>query len=191
MQQYSQNSRILLLIFMMMIIPLACQFPGKTTELPAETIPVSSESAQSLEENLKSALAAAKENGEFQIEVTEQQLTSWVTLQMDNDSAYPIENLQIFLREGQIKVTGQVNDANMKVGMEIVMDMRVSQDHRLEYDIVSAKVGPFNIPQSLLDEMKGRIQAAFDQQMQSLGTSYQIDRLEIRDGIMTIEGIIQ
>jgi hypothetical protein len=58
----------------------------------------------------------------------------------------------------------------------------------VQFDVLSAKIGPFNIPQDLIDSLKQEMKDAFEEQLQGLGENYQMDSIEIQNGVMIIKG---
>lgn len=191
MRIHSLNGKIVLLIILVMIIPLACQLPVNKTQATQTSIPVSEEDAKSFEEDLASAYQSIAENGLFQIEVHEQELTSWVVLQLQQNSAYQINNLQIYLRDEQVKITGSAVESGINVPLEIVMKMEIGQNQQVEINVLTAKVGPFKIPQAIVDEMKSQIQRSFEQQLAEYGVNYVLKSLTIQNGTLTIAGEVR
>lgn len=177
-----------IVLLIMMIVPLACKLPGWGGNKPLETIPVTTQAAKTLEANLEDTLKNIPQGVEFQIEITEQQLTSYVSLKLQANPDSPVHDLQIYLRDDQIRVIGTVDQANMSVQSEIIVRPFLDAN-RLQFDVISAKIGPFNLPQSFIDSMKQEMQSAFEEQLQDLGTNYRIDSIVIQNGVMIIKGI--
>jgi hypothetical protein len=70
------------------------------------------------------------------------------------------------------------------------MNMTVSADAdgRPQYEVVSAKVGPFPLPQSILDQMTSQIDAVFASQFGAEAENIYIEQITIADGKMNIQG---
>ena len=101
-----KNNKLRFTFFLAAILAasLACNFPGVSPQAtsPTAPVPVSSEAVQELEENLRSAAATAASGGVVNLVITEAQLTSLASLELQAIQDPKIENIQIRLRDGQI-----------------------------------------------------------------------------------------
>ncbi len=177
-----------IVLLFMAIVPLACKLPGWSEKNPLATIPVSTQAVKTMEANLEDTIKNTSHGSEFQIAITEQQLTSYLALKLQANPDYPVHDLRIYLRDGKIRVIGTVDQANMAVQAEFIVRPFV-EANRLQYDVISAKIGPFNLPQTFIEAMEQEMQSAFEEQLQSLDKNYQIDSVVIQDGVMTLKGI--
>jgi hypothetical protein len=176
-----------IVLLIMLILALACKLPGFYGDKPAETIAVTTQSAQTLESNIEKNVLNIPHGGDFQIEITEQQLTSYVSMKLQENAQYPVHHVQIYLRDSQIRVLGDVDQANMSVQAELIIKPYL-ESNVVQFDVLSAKIGPFNIPQDLIDSMKQEMKDAFEEQLQGLGENYQMDSIDIQNGVMIIKG---
>ena len=172
-----------------MVVPIACKFPGyddhNSTEITAET----TQSVETLETNLNNVLENIPAGSEFQIEMSEQQLTSYVSSKLQEDPDSQIHDVQVFLREGEIRVLAMVDQSNMTVQAEMIIKPYLDNTNVIQYEITRAKLGPFNIPQSMINSMREQIGFALDEQLHSLGDNYHIDNITTQNGVMIIKGL--
>src|SRR5690242_3836948 len=103
---------------------LACGSPlgiGQPTA-PASPIPVSTEAAGELEELWANAIENAGPNGEVSVVMTEEQLTSYVAVKLAEQPDVPLKNIQIFLRDGQMTLTGDAKVGPLSSKASLAVD---------------------------------------------------------------------
>lgn len=177
--------RITLLLIVVLLASLACNLgaprPGTPTpnvfDPDAGTDPTSPDSSGELP-------------GGEQVEVvlTEQQLTALVDAALQSQNDPPIENPQIRLQKGQIDFTGQTVNQPIQAEVHAVMTVRVDETGQLDFELVSADLGPFPIPQAMLDEIESDMEEALRAELGSRTAGMLIEDITIADGEMTIAG---
>ncbi len=91
-----------------MLSSLACSLNFWGNATPESVIPVTTEAVESLEETAQSALQEGQNSGEVNLVINEAQLTSIFAFEIEKHVGDIINNLQIFLRDGQIQMTGDL-----------------------------------------------------------------------------------
>ena len=123
--------------------------------------------------------------------LTEQQLTSLAALEMQNAGNTDIQNLQIHLRDGLVKITGQVNQSGFSMPATIDVKINIDENGRPYSQVVSAKVGPFSIPEDMLDQLTSQLDSYLLDQISSNGKQLVVKQINIDDGKMTVVGTLQ
>lgn len=98
-----KHIKILTIIFIAAMISIACNFQGFRGNQPRETIPVTTQAANNLQEKILEALdevASGKQNITLSIE--EAELTSLVAFELQKIPEPQILEPQIYLRDGQV-----------------------------------------------------------------------------------------
>jgi uncharacterized protein YpmS len=167
---------------------LACYFTGLRQEATPEPVPVTTEAVETLEENAQDAAQAFQDSGEINMEVTEEQLTSLVAFELQKQQDPVLQNPQVYLRDGQVQLRGDVQQGGIAAPLEMNMTVFADADGRPQYEVVSAKVGPFPLPQSILDQMTSQIDAVFASQFGAEAENIYIEQITIADGRMNIQG---
>jgi uncharacterized protein YpmS len=189
--RFSEQKKILLLIIAVpMVISLACNFPGINQPAPEEVgvIPVTTESVQKLDDNIQSVIEDIQSGGPFQLIVTESQLTSLANYELQSYQDYEIQNVQIDLRDGQARITGDVEQNNINLPLSIVLKFSVDGSGKPESEIVSATIGPFQIPESFLDQLPSMMDSILVTQILPANQNVVIEQITINDGQMIISG---
>jgi hypothetical protein len=171
---------------------LACGSPlglGAPTA-PASAIPVSTEAAGELEDLWTNAIKNAGPNGEVTVVMTEEQVTSYVALKLAEEPDTPLENIQIFLRDGQMTLKGDAKVGALKAPATLSIDVTVDGDGDLKAEIVDADFGPIPVPQSMLDSLNASIADSLTNELTIDSTEVTIQSIAIADGKMSFSGVV-
>lgn len=181
---------IVIFISLLAFIGLACglSFP-KTDNKKAEwpTPSVSEEEAQKFEQNVQAAGDQLNANEPVVLVVTESELTSFATLQLQKLEVSAFVEPQIYLRDGKVQVFGKYVEA-ASVDISVKLGLLVS-DGLLKIQIDAITLNGFTAP----DQLAKKVQLAIAEQVEPalnqwlVGGMY-VDKIEIGDGILTITG---
>jgi uncharacterized protein YpmS len=178
--------RFVCILLVLAVVTLACNFGSRET--PAPPPPVSTEAVVNLEATLESAADQIRESGEVHLEMDEAQLTSLVTFELQESGEEMISDPQIYLRDGQIQVFGTVERQNLSGTARVVMTVDLDEEGRPDLNVVSASLGPFPIPQQIVDNIESELNEAFTEQLDSMAPNTRFESIVIDDGKMTITG---
>jgi uncharacterized protein YpmS len=182
--------RVGIVVVLLSLAALACNLPGGATPtLPASPIPVSTEAAGELEDLWKNAIESAQD-GQVSVTMTEEQLTSFVALRLADDPDPMFEDVQIFLRDGQIQAYGTANIRGIRAPGQLSFDVTTGDDGRLQVEIVEADFGPLPIPQSMLDTVANGLNELITGELGPQATGFQITDVTIADGTMVVTGTV-
>lgn len=188
---YSRNLRVVTLLVMLMIPAMACNLVSRLKPTPTVMVPVSSQAAQSLEEVLSTAAEQARQTGQVDLVVTEQQLTSYVALELQSQGENTLTDVQILLREGKMTMTGQVQQDDLSAPLEMTLSLRDDGAGGFAYTIETAKVGPLPLPQLLLDAITEQMDLAIQDSIHQVAGDVYIESINIADGQMAIKGYVK
>ena len=177
-----------LIIFLLMLSSLACTLNFWRTATPESVIPVTTEAVERLEETAQGVFQEAQTNEEINLVITEAQLTSILAFELDERAGEMINNLQVFLRDEQIHMTGDVNTEGISAPVKATVEVSVDLAGRPILNVVSANVGPFPVPGDLVSEVEVTINKAFQGQIKSMAPDMHVERIIIDNGKMTIIG---
>lgn len=168
---------------------LACNLPAarRSTTLPP-TIPVSTEAVQNLEKNLQTAATQVVKTGKAKITFTEAQLTSALALELQSQQDMPLSEPQVYLRDGQIQLTGKVSQNGITAPMQVDLTIEANVQGGLHYQIVSAKLGPLPLPQSMVNQLSSQLDQTIAKNLSPATHNLFIESVNIADGQMTISG---
>lgn len=177
------------ILLLLAVVTLACNLASRAT--PAPPPPVSTEAVENLEATLENAAETIQETGEVHLELNETQLTSLVAFELQESGEEMITNPQVYLRDGQIQVYGDVERENISGTARVAMTVDLDEDGRPDLNVVSASLGPFPIPGQLVDEIETQLNEAFSEQLESLAPNTRFESITIADGKMTITGHVR
>lgn len=183
--------RFTILLAVLLIASLACNFPGVGAPATPEPVVVSSQAAAELQQNVQSAAATAISGGPVSLVITEGQLTSLAALELQNLQEPRIEEVQILLRDGLIKVSGKVNQGGFSAEMKLALSASIGADGLPKTKAESASLGPIPIPDALLDQLTNQIDEMLASQLAQNGQRMVVENLTIADGVMAISGRLQ
>lgn len=187
-----------ILIAVLILASLACTVNvGGPDYSDRPPIPVSSEAADSLKEELRRAFEAGATTGEVTINITEPQITSVLAqrLQVDpnlqQDKKPLITDPQVYLRDGQMQVFGKTQQGMFAANIGIIVAVGVDENAKPKIEIVSADFGPLPAPEGLNAAISAMIQEAYTGAVGPVATGLRIQTISIADGVMTITGRIR
>lgn len=183
---------ILFTIFLLLIASLSCNLVNLSTgeeEGEFKYIPASTEEVENLEEGVQSAIATAQNGGPIQLVITEAQLTSLAVMQLQAPEGSRIDDIQVHLRDGQIRISGKVEQNGMDLPMSISLEVFVGPTGQLHSEVITATIGPFPLPESVLNQITAQLDQALSTQF--VADDLVVDSVTIADGTMTILGHVR
>jgi hypothetical protein len=188
------------LLFVALILAaasLACNAPGVrrgSASAPAATVQTSQEAYESFNSKWRN-LNLATPNGPFSITFTEAELTSAVNVgiaqqEADSGTAVPIHDVQVALRDGAIGIYGQVGTEPVAVNGVLTVVPTIGTDGLVHIAISDVQFGPIQLDQSMLDEMRTRVEQSINQPILASPFHITLNAITIANGELTISGTI-
>lgn len=188
----NRNFKPYLFVAVLVLATLACTVSAGGPDYPAQTVPVTTDDAQSLREQIEQALIAGAETGIVSLQITESQLTSFIADRMAQQTNPPFTDPQILLRNGQMQMYGKVTQgwftANMLITMNVGVDEATGQP---KIEVASADFGPLPAPEGLNAAITALISEAFTGSLGPVAVGFRLESITIADGIMTLTGRIR
>jgi hypothetical protein len=184
--------RFAFILVVLISVTLACQIPLRGFSLPTATpIPVSTQAVEQLIQNAGAAAATAASGGQVQLVVTEEQLTSLAVIGLQSQQEFMVKDLQIRLRDSLIQISGQVLRNNIRLPVHISLSASTDAQGKPHFQIMSAGIGRFPLPQEMLDQLSTQLDTMLAGQLQSLTPGLFIQQIAISEGYLTISGYKQ
>jgi uncharacterized protein YpmS len=170
----------------LLLVSIACQLIGFSQEQPIDspTSPVITQTGGDLPQETQAAGATAQNSGTIYLVLTEEQITSLAAAQIQSQPESNISDLQVHLRNDQMQITGTVIQNGLKLPLNLILAISV-QTGKPSSSVVSASIGPFSLPESVLDQITTQLDQALSDQ---LTANLILDQITIDAGRMTIEG---
>ena len=192
-----KQTKLALPIFLLTLLftSLACTiFVGGPDYSDLAPIPVSTEAAESLKEEMKKSFEAGAQTGIVTLTITEPQITSVIAFRLLADPNMQtgkkpiIAEPQVYLRDGQMKIYGKSQQGMFAANIGIIVNMGVDELGKPKIEIASADFGPFPAPAGINDALTALIEEAYTGSIGPAATGLRIETITIADGIMTITG---
>lgn len=123
------------------------------------------------------------------ITITEQQVTSWLATEMKNNPDLPLSDVQVFLRNGQIQVWGMVSGSADSTSALIVGEIRIDQNKKPYFEIVSMQIGTQTMPEFLLNQMEGWLNQSLSENIESELPGLELMNINVVNGLITVSGM--
>jgi hypothetical protein len=181
-----------LFLIVLLLTSLACTIFVGGPEYSAQTVPVSTDEAQSMQTQIEQALIAGAETGVVTFQITESQLTSYMMLKMQEQTNPPFTEPQVLLRNGQMQMYGKIDRGMFAANMLITMNINIDPTSGMpKIEIASADFGPFPAPEGLNTAISAVIDEAFTGTLGPVAIGFRLESITIADGIMTMTGRIK
>lgn len=174
-----------ILIVSLVATSLACNLPQRGTPT---AIPISPASAAELEQNVLNAAEELEKTGQVELSITEVQITSFIAEQLQAQGDGTFSNPQVILQDGQIQVKGDVRQNGIALPLKATIAVAANQNGTLDYDFVSASIGPLPLPENIINQISAYIGSSVDQNISTLTGNIFIEEILINDGVMFLRG---
>ncbi len=177
-----------LLVFIVLILTLACTIFVGGPEYPQPPIPFSPEAVLQMENQLKRAAAAGALTGEITLQMDEVQLTSYLTYKLLSNPTPLFTQPQVYLRNGSITIYGKAQRGYLQANVRLVVSVGQDASGRPSLQLTAADFGPLPLPEGLNKAITAILEEAYLGSLGPVATGFRIQSITIADGTMTIVG---
>lgn len=195
------KKRILLftLLFTLILAALACQagtpsFPTSLPQLPTALPPIPTldpDLSDRFEEEWQKSVVEALTSGNFSVTITEGQFSDFINRKNAENPNATLSNIQVFLRDGQVQLYATTESDPNSTSVQITATVAVTEAGKLQFTVVSAQLGSFPIPDSILNSISESINNALNGQDTPGTENIHITSIVIAEGYMTITGTLK
>lgn len=196
MRQPKYAFPIFLLTFVLTILACTINVGGPDySSLPP--VPVATEYAQSIRDEVQRAFEEGAQTGSITLNLTEQQLTSYLASRLQNDPNLQQNNQplitepQVYLQNGQMQIYGKTQQGMFTANIGIIVDVGVDENGQPRIEIASADFGPLPAPEGLRDTVEAMVREAYTGSLGPVATGLRIETIMIANGVMTVTGRIR
>ena len=188
----TKTSSLIFLFTVLVLASLACTVFVGGPDYPAQTVPVSINEVENMRLQIEQAFLAGAETGVVTLQITESQLTSYMTLKMQEQTSPPFTEPQILLRNGQMQMYGKVMRGPFAANILITMNVGIDETSGLpKIEIASADFGPIPAPEGINTAISAIIEEAFTGSFGPVAIGFRLESITIADGVMTMIGRIK
>ena len=185
------SKNTLLSILVLILSSLACNMFIGGPEYPQAQVPVSTETAGTVEEQLKQAFEAAQQTGTLSFTVDEAQLTSLVALRLASDPESFLTEPQVLLRDNEIRIYGKAVQGYLQANILIALAATVDANGQPQITVKSVDFGPLPAPEGINNTISAMVNEAFTGALGPAATGFRLESITIADGLMTFTGRIK
>ncbi len=170
---------------LLLLLSLSCNFPvPQDSEPSAATSPV--EDPNAILTQVSAAVATGSESGEIVIELTESQLTAAANEALQNQGQETIRNLQIELDNGLVTATGKMDQNGIDFPVTLIFSITVDSSGSPYVNIQEGKLGPFPLPQNILDQLKVQFDQILKSQISAISGDIFVKNISINAGTLLV-----
>lgn len=154
---------------------------------PGNQIIVSEQSgleAKSIVEN-----ALPQTNSLTSITITEQQVTSWLVMEMSHHPDLPVSDVQVFLRNGQIQIWGMINGSADSTSALVVGEIKIDNNQQPYFVIESMQVGTQSMPNLLLNQGASWLNQMLAERINEQMPGLKLMNINVVNGLITVSGM--
>jgi hypothetical protein len=123
------------------------------------------------------------------VTLSEQQVTSLLTMELGNNPDLPLSDVQVYLRDDMIQIWGMVNGTTNSTSALILGTLSISLDNKLNVEIESVQIGSQVIPGLLVSQGESWLNEVLTTQINSQMPGLEIMNINISSGLITISGM--
>jgi hypothetical protein len=183
--------KIVLAFLALGLVTLACSIFVGGPDYPATPIPVSTEAVQSLQTQVQQSVATGTATGTITLNITEEQLTSYLAYTLQSQPNPLVTDPQVQLRDGQMTVFGKFQQGMFIANASLTMTVSVDANGQPKIQITHEDFGPYPAPQGLNDTVSALLAEAFTGSLGPVATGFRLETISIGDGVMTVTGRIK
>ena len=187
-----------LFLLLLVLTALACNINvGGPDYSNLPPVPISTEYAQSIQDEVQRAFEEGAQTGEITLNLTEQQITSYLAARLQSDPSLQQDNQplisepQVYLRDGQMQIYGKSQRGMFNANIGIIVSVGVDTEGQPDIEIVSADFGPLPAPEGLKDTIEAMVREAYTGSLGPVATGLRIETINIANGVMTVTGRIR
>lgn len=156
-------------------------------ERPGAEILVSDQAAVEAKTKLEEALP--QPGALTTVTVTEQQLTSWLAMEMRNNPDLPLSDVQVYLRNGRIQIWGMVQGGEKSTAALIAGTVTIDADKQPHFKVESIQIGRQIVPGFLLSQAEAWLNEFVLGQVNAHAPGLELMNVSIKNGMITVSGM--
>jgi len=120
---------------------------------------------------------------------TEQQLTSWLAMEMKKSPDLPLSDVQVYLREDKIEIWGMVTGSTNSTSALIVGNLVIDSNKNPNIKVESVQVGTQMIPDVLISQLETWVNERMTEKINEQVPGLQVIDVKVINGLITITGM--
>ncbi len=121
--------------------------------------------------------------------LSEEQLTSWLAMEMKHNADLPLRDVQVYLREGRIQIWGIVKGSADSTSALAVGNIVLDANGFPSFEIESLQIGQQVIPDVLIAQAETWLNQLLAKEINRQAPGLRIMNINISSGLITISGM--
>ncbi len=189
-----QYKNYIFTIFLVLVLAALACASGVPSALPTglPSIPtLDPDLSDNFEEQWQKSIVEAVTTGNFSVTITEGQFTDFLNRKTAENPESALSNIQVFLRDGQIQIYSVTDTNSGSTTLQIIGTLSVTAEGKLQISVISAQLGNFPVPDSILTSVSKSINDALSGQGTTGSDQIQFQSIVIAEGYLTISGTLK
>ena len=183
-----KNKHLYLFFLTLALTSLACTIFVGGPDYPSNPVPFSMEAVDSFRQQVEQAMTIGAETGTFSLQINEEQLTSYLTLKMQEQANPPFTEPQVLLRDGQMQIIGKIQRSYFLANTAIILSVGIDEAGLPKIEVISADFGPFPAPGGVNEAIGAIVAEVFTGSFGPAAIGLRLETITIADGVMTLTG---
>lgn len=121
--------------------------------------------------------------------LSEQELTSWLTLELNRNPDLPLSDVQVYLRDDRIQIWGMVTGGVNSTSVLIVGTTTLDLNGKPGMDLESVQIGQQLIPDLLVTQAESWLNQLITEAINQQVPGLEVMNINISSGLITISGM--
>jgi hypothetical protein len=123
------------------------------------------------------------------VTLNEQQITSWLAMQMKNSPDLPLSDVQVYLRDDKIQIWGMVKGSTNSTSALIVGKLSFDSNGLPGVNVESIQIGQQTIPDILLSQADAWLNQLISEAINKQVPGLEVMNISINNGLITMSGM--
>lgn len=121
--------------------------------------------------------------------ITEQQITSWLAMEMKNNPDLPLSEIQVYLRGGKVQIWGMVNGSTDATSALLTGIISINSNALPVFTLESMQIGQQTVPDILLSQAEVWLNETLVEKINSEIPGLQLMNINVTNGLIMISGM--
>jgi tetratricopeptide (TPR) repeat protein len=155
-------------------------------ERPGDRIIVSDELGMETKDMLAKSLP--QPGSMTSVTITEQQITSWLVMELKNNPDLPLSEVQVYLRDGKVQIWGMVNGSDDSTSALVVGELAIAENKHPQVKIESMQIGQQVVPGALLAQLETWLNQSLSETINEQAPGLALVSVKVTSGLVTLSG---
>lgn len=120
---------------------------------------------------------------------TEQDLTSWLALSLNEHADLPMQNVQVYLQNDAVQIWSIIQGRDNQTSSLLTLDVEVDPNGMPSLKIVSFQIGSQSVPEILLSQAEGWLNQLLTEKINEQAQGLKLMNVNISSGLITVSAM--